>query len=51
MQELDNRFELRADAPGYTADDIKVEAHQGMLTISGKKKEVREEKGEKGQVR
>lgn len=36
-----------ADAPGLSADDIRVEVHEGCLTVCGEKKVVKEE-GQKG---
>jgi len=37
---------LRADLPGLTKDDVKVEVTNDMLTISGERKEEKEEKRE-----
>ena len=37
---------LRADLPGLTKDDVKVEVTDDMLTISGERKEEKEEKRE-----
>lgn len=34
--EKDDSWVLRAEVPGYTEDDIKVEVKDGTLTISGK---------------
>ncbi|MEW5313600.1 MAG: hypothetical protein WDW38_005155 [Sanguina aurantia] len=50
IMELDNRFEVHADAPGFTTDDISIETNDGVLTINGHKKEVHEEKGSQGQT-
>jgi len=36
-------FTIRADAPGFSPDDIAVEMHEGSLTISGNKKEEKTE--------
>jgi HSP20 family protein len=40
------QFTVRADLPGITKDDIKVELAENMLTISGERKEEKEEKRE-----
>ena len=40
------QFIVRADLPGLTKDDIKVELTENMLTISGERKEEKEEKRE-----
>jgi len=40
------QFIVRADLPGVTKDDINVELTDDMLTISGERKEEKEEKGE-----
>src|SRR5688572_12166327 len=39
-------FIVRADLPGLTRDDVKVELTEGLLTISGERKEEKEEKRE-----
>lgn len=43
-------FTIRADAPGFTPEDIAVEMNEGNLTISGKRKEERVEEKD-GKVR
>ena len=44
---LDNeQFMVRADLPGLTKDDVKVEVTDNLLTISGERKEEKEEKRE-----
>lgn len=40
------QFMVRADLPGVTKDDVKVELTDELLTISGERKEEKEEKGE-----
>jgi HSP20 family protein len=42
--EEDNAFTLRADVPGVDKNNIKVSVENGLLTISGEKKEERENK-------
>ncbi|WIA15833.1 hypothetical protein OEZ85_012588 [Tetradesmus obliquus] len=36
-------FELHCDAPGFSPDDISVEMNEGVMTISGKRKEEKRE--------
>ena len=40
------QFVVRADLPGLTKDDVKVELTEKLLLISGERKEEKEEKGE-----
>lgn len=42
-----NEYVLEAELPGFNKEDISVEAHDGMLTISAKHEEKQEEKDEK----
>jgi HSP20 family protein len=44
--ERDGRYIVRADLPGMTKDDIKVEVTDEMLTIQGERKQEKEEKRE-----
>lgn len=44
--EKDNRVIVRADLPGLTTDDIKVEVIEGYLTIAGERKTEAEENKE-----
>ncbi|CAM9171589.1 unnamed protein product [Hapterophycus canaliculatus] len=48
FHETKEGFELIADLPGMTQDDISVDVdtESGVLTVSGERKEEREEKGE-----
>lgn len=43
--ESDNVFEIRMDIPGMDAKDIDVQVHGNAVTISGQRKEEKEEKG------
>lgn len=43
--EGDNAFEIRMDVPGLEAKDIEVQVHGNAVTISGQRKEEKEEKG------
>jgi HSP20 family protein len=40
------QFKVRADLPGVTKDDVSVEVTDNFLTISGERKEEKEEKRE-----
>jgi HSP20 family protein len=42
--ESDTHYLLRADLPGVSEDDISVELHDNVLTISGERKAQREER-------
>jgi HSP20 family protein len=44
VAEQDDAVVVRAEVPGCKADDIDVSVHNHTLTISGEKKETREEK-------
>lgn len=44
MEENDNHYRLTAELPGLTADDVDISVNDGILTISGEKKEEHEEK-------
>jgi HSP20 family protein len=49
--ESQNAFTIHADAPGFTPEDISVEMNEGTLTISGKRKEEKQEEREGKVVR
>jgi len=46
LVEADDHFVLRADLPGVSEDDIKIEFENDTLTISGERKSEHESKGE-----
>jgi HSP20 family protein len=46
LVETDDNFVLRADLPGLTEDDIKIEFEDGTLTVSGERKAEHESKNE-----
>ena len=46
LVETDEHFVLRADLPGLTEDDIKIEFEDGTLTVSGERKAEHETKNE-----
>jgi HSP20 family protein len=46
LVESGDHFVLRADLPGLSEDDVKIELEDSTLTISGERKSVHEEKGE-----
>jgi hypothetical protein len=43
-------LELHCDAPGFSPDDVSVEMNEGVITISGKRKEEKREEHD-GKVR
>lgn len=45
VAETDEMFEVTAELPGMNVKDVKVEFQNGMLWISGEKKEEKNEKG------
>ena len=45
VAEKDNSFEIRMDIPGVNSKDLDVEVHGNTVTISGSRKEEKEEKG------
>lgn len=45
LSETDSALEVRLDIPGMEAKDIDIRVNGNMLTISGERKEEREEKG------
>jgi HSP20 family protein len=46
LVEADDHYVLRADLPGMTEDDVKIEFEDGTLTVSGERKAEHESKGE-----
>lgn len=45
ISEADNNFELRMDIPGMEAKDLDIQVHGNTVTVSGQRKEEKEEKG------
>lgn len=45
LAETDNALEVRMDIPGMDAKDIDIQVNANVLTVSGERKEEREEKG------
>ncbi len=45
IQETDQTFGVKVDLPDVKKEDIKVEMHDGTLTIQGERKQEKEEKG------
>lgn len=45
MSETPNTIEVRMDVPGMKAEEIDIQLANGVLTISGERKEEKEEKG------
>jgi HSP20 family protein len=46
LVETQDDFVLRADLPGLTEDDVKIELADNVLTVSGERKAEHEERGE-----
>jgi HSP20 family protein len=46
LVETDEHFVLRADLPGLSEDDVKIEVEDGTLIVSGERKAEHEERGE-----
>ena len=46
LAETDEDFVLRADLPGLSQDDVKIEFEDSTLTVSGERKAEHEDKGE-----
>jgi HSP20 family protein len=47
----DDRLVVRADLPGLTPDEVKIEVEDGVLTVSGEHKEARADTGAGSYVR
>ncbi|MFG0286501.1 MAG: Hsp20/alpha crystallin family protein [Phycisphaerales bacterium JB039] len=47
ISETDDAYVIRASLPGYKRDEVNVEVHEGVLTISGQHTEEHEETGER----
>jgi HSP20 family protein len=45
LSETPNTIEVRMDMPGMKAEEIDIQLNHGMLTISGERKDEKEEKG------
>jgi HSP20 family protein len=46
LVETEDHFVLRADLPGLSEEDVKIEFEDGTLTVSGERKSEHESKGE-----
>ncbi|MEQ8602591.1 MAG: Hsp20/alpha crystallin family protein [Marivibrio sp.] len=47
---VDDAYRIRLELPGVEEDDVEVSVHDGVLTISGEKKEEREETDDERRV-
>lgn len=47
VQETDSEYLIKADLPAVKKDDVKVEVLDGMLCVSGERKQEKEEKGKR----
>jgi HSP20 family protein len=45
LAETDNAYQVRIDIPGMNAADIDVQVHRNLLTISGQRRDEKEENG------
>ena len=50
ISEKDDRYELKAELPGFSKDQIDISYENGMLIISGENNQVNEEKDNEGKV-
>ncbi|GLC33357.1 hypothetical protein PLESTB_000342000 [Pleodorina starrii] len=48
--ETPTNYELHADTPGMMPEDVKVELHEGVLTVSGNRQMARQDKDPQGKV-
>ena len=48
IRELDGKYVLEAELPGFSKEDISLDVKDGILTISAEHKENHEEKDERG---
>jgi len=46
LVEADDHYVLRADLPGLSEDDVKIEVEDNVLTVSGERKAEHEQRGE-----
>lgn len=47
ISETDNHFQIIAEIPGISRDDVKINIENNILTIQGERKEEKEEKGQR----
>jgi len=47
VQETDGEYLIKADLPDVKKDDVKVEVQDGMISVSGERKQEKEEKGKR----
>ena len=47
ISETDGEYQIRADLPAVKKEDVRVTFDDGMITVSGERKQKKEEKGEK----
>lgn len=50
IREKDDRYELKAELPGFSKDQIDISYENGTLIISGENNQVNEEKDDEGKV-
>jgi HSP20 family protein len=47
VQETEGEYLIKADLPEVKKDDVRVEIHEGMLSLQGERKQEKEEKGKR----
>jgi len=47
VEETDREYRIKADLPEVTRNDVKVNIHDGVLTIEGERRQEKEEKNKK----
>lgn len=47
IRETEKHFAVKVDLPDVKKEDIKVEMHDGVLTVQGERKQEKEEKGDR----
>ncbi len=47
ISETDKEFLVKGELPGVSKDDVSIELHNGVLTLSGERRYEKEDKGEK----
>ena len=50
IKELDDKYELSVELPGYKKEEVELTLDKGYLTIAGKKEENNEDKDENGKI-
>lgn len=51
LSELEDRFEARLDAPGFSKEELKVTLKNGVLTVTGKQEKNEENRKSRSEIR